>query len=359
MAPRSSRGELVRGDEAVAVPGVVPELEHGRRLYALRAVRRSAELEGEMIRLREAAAYMRSGDYVWVGAERVHGRVGVEAVEPHGEYGAQSVGAEELHEPAEPGLAPEVARYLLRLEGAYAAYLREPLRRALEHVEGLVSESVHYQRGRRGAYALDRAVREVAVYGLLRAREAPLGVLGLELPAVARMVCPLSEHVQLLAGVGGGYRTHDDAHAAVRGLHAQHRPAVFLVCIYDGDYPSVHFLEFRFLQLIPFPNQFYAPRAFEGLRDRERLGVHAEVEQLYLTGQHSVGAEPEQRRERRLERIRRARNLDADAYIHILPHAHRREQQTLQPPHEQQHERGEGRRAQHSPEHKSHPHAPC
>ena len=193
----------------------------------------------QSVGLREAAAYVRGGQNVRVLPQHVHGGVAVVLVEPDGQQGPQLVRAEEFHQPPQPRLPAEGGAYLLGLARAYAPDEGEFFRLALYDVQRALAEALDYQRRRGGAHALHGVPGQVLVYGLRAVGQAALGVLGLELPAMAGVGAPLAEGPELLAGIGGRQGAHHGGQPPVQRVQAQHGVAVLLVGVdYRGDAPA-------------------------------------------------------------------------------------------------------------------------
>ena len=248
---RRGGDELFRGDEAVPVGGVVPQLEHHRRAHAVGVVGGAAHAQRERVRLREGAADVRRGEDVGVLLQDGERIAAVEFIEPDGQQRPQGVGTEQLHQPPQAGLPPEGGADLLGLARRDAAYLRQPCRLALDDVERLVAELFHDEGGRGRAHALHGVPRQVGIDVLRRARQAALGVFGLELPPVVGVSGPLAVGPQLLARIGGGQRADNGGEPAVQRVQPQDGPAVLLVGVDNGGDTAAYFDEFRFFRHIP------------------------------------------------------------------------------------------------------------
>ncbi len=84
---------FIAGQEAVSVPQIVRHLEENGGGDALAAVGFEAQTERQGIGLVEAAADTVGRQDIGVGAQEGHGAVAVVFIQPHGVFGAQTVGA--------------------------------------------------------------------------------------------------------------------------------------------------------------------------------------------------------------------------------------------------------------------------
>ena len=227
------RRELFARDEAVAVAGVVHQLEQDRRGDAVAAAAADAELEGHGVGLAEAAADQGAAQQIGVVPQQLERLVAVILVHAHGEHGAQAEGAHKLHQHPEPGLLPEARGDLLRPAEADPLDRGEPVGVVEDRIERLVAEAVDQQGRRRRPHALDRAAREEGVDRVGGGREQALGKLGLELAAVDAVAGPGPADDHGLARSGKGEAADDRHGLAAAVAQAEHRVAVGLVLVDD------------------------------------------------------------------------------------------------------------------------------
>ncbi len=114
------------------------------------------------------------------------------------------MGAQELHQVAQPGLAAEVPGNLLRLPRADPLDSGQLTGAAFDNIQGSVTETIHNKGRCCRAYAAHRAAGKIGIDRLSRFRQPPLGVFGLKLLAMGRMLCPGPDSPQRLSRSGRG-----------------------------------------------------------------------------------------------------------------------------------------------------------
>ena len=250
----------------MAVAAIMLQFKHNGRSNALGAITFKAKVKGKGIRFRKLCPYMLHTHYVRIILNYLHGLVAIGFIKAHGILRTKAVAAQKFHKAAQTQLALESFAHLQGFFHAYATKSRKLFRLELNNLQGSFAKLGDYDGGGGRANALYYAAGQIFINSVRTLGHIAQGILSLKLLSMAGMAHPNAPGFYLFAGSGKGQAAGYGYAVAGVCFQAQHRIAVFLVCIYNFVYSSENLCQFfgvhknlRLLFLYPFGQQVFQP----------------------------------------------------------------------------------------------------
>ncbi len=202
--------------------------------HPLRRIRGNAQVAGDLVGGDEADAVDVARQPVGVVVDHAGRAVAVVLVDAHGQRRADAVALQEDHHLADLALLVPGGLDLADPLGADAQHLVQPLRRFVDHGQGISAELAHDAFGRHRANALDQPAAQVFLDARGRGRQHRGVALDLELPAVLAVDRPLPLQAHVLAHLHAEH-VADHRRLVVLAVRDQAGDGVAVLLVVKGD----------------------------------------------------------------------------------------------------------------------------